>query len=231
MNNEQDKVADPEVSRAYRDLAREAAPQRLDEAVLDAARRAARPRYARSRAWARPVAWAAVVTLSVAVVLELTRAPETATVPAPAPATVTEDRAEPAAAPGMVMEDRAEPAPAAARRLRQPAALPAEEQKLEPATAELSKTAASPAASEEFERQDKDLLGRADRMAELRSSNSVPPAAAALASEAAGCPEDATRDPETWLECIEDLEEAGLEAAAAAQRQWLREAFPDFELP
>ena len=78
MTDERDKsasIVDKTVSRAYREIADERAPEHLDGAVLAEAARAARPRYARSRAWTRPLAWAATITLTVAIVLEFTRVP------------------------------------------------------------------------------------------------------------------------------------------------------------
>ena len=43
------------------------------------------------------------------------------------------------------------------------------------------------------------------------------------------CNEDETAEPETWLECIERLDEAGRYTDAERQRELLKEAFPDFE--
>jgi hypothetical protein len=45
------------------------------------------------------------------------------------------------------------------------------------------------------------------------------------------CDTQIQETPETWLECIEDLEEAGHVELADQQREQLREDFPDFELP
>ncbi|MDJ0710257.1 MAG: hypothetical protein QNJ14_07710 [Woeseiaceae bacterium] len=62
----------PEVARAYRDLATETTPAALDNKVLNLAAREARSRYGIARAWVRPVAWAATIGLSLAIVLEVT---------------------------------------------------------------------------------------------------------------------------------------------------------------
>ncbi len=105
--------------------------------------------------------------------------------------------------------------------------------------------AAEPAAASvdaaDLEAKDEGLLRRADEMAEMRymdtreeAAASAPAArlqAGALASSAEACPETVRRDPNDWLECIEGLVEAGLEAQADEQRRLLREDFPDFELP
>ena len=60
------------VSDAYRDLAREKTPERLDNRILAMAAHESRSRYGLARAWVRPVAWAATIALSLAFVLELT---------------------------------------------------------------------------------------------------------------------------------------------------------------
>ena len=45
------------------------------------------------------------------------------------------------------------------------------------------------------------------------------------------CDDTVRDDPETWLECILELEEAGDDAAAERQREALVEVFPDFKMP
>ena len=45
------------------------------------------------------------------------------------------------------------------------------------------------------------------------------------------CDETVRRDPESWLECILELEEAGDDDAAERQREALVEVFPDFKMP
>jgi hypothetical protein len=87
--------------------------------------------------------------------------------------------------------------------------------------------AAEPAATADFAPRNEDLLEQADRIAGARSNENRDPAVLSAASDSAGCPEEATREPSAWLECIEALEEAGLDAAAAEQRRLRREAFPD----
>jgi len=262
MNHRPENAADPAVSRAYHDLARETTPARLDAAVLDSAHRAARPPYARSRAWTRPLAWAATIALSVAVVLELTRTADFVSAPSPAARTVASeikaaddgerrDRQPPSLVPGfgdetLVVDDRAAPepvsvaSPTVAEKKRQvmDAAAPAEfaESAASPASVPVSQPSAeataAPAAAARLERENEDLLGRAHELATMQfGNNSESRAAGALESEAAGCPDDTRSDPGLWLECIEELEAAGLDAAADAQRELLEEAFPDFELP
>ena len=60
------------VSAAYRDLATETTPERLDRRILERAARESRSRYGAVRAWMRPLAWAATIALSLAFLLELT---------------------------------------------------------------------------------------------------------------------------------------------------------------
>lgn len=74
----ENRVADQQVTRTYKALARERAPEHLNERVLKMAAGSRTP-YARARAWMRPAAWAATIALSFAIVLQLTQlpAPET----------------------------------------------------------------------------------------------------------------------------------------------------------
>ena len=191
MTDERDKsapVVDEAVSRTYREIADEKTPERLDRAILAEAARAARPRYARSRAWTRPLAWAATIALSVAIVLELTQ------VPAP------EDAAFELAAPDF--DDAVSDAPAGTGTTPAgevaPAAPPARTNDVLPETPEktgLMQKTSAPLASEadaerrqrqdsgaeptpepaaasvdaaEFEVRDKKLLEHADDMVEMR---------------------------------------------------------------
>lgn len=213
---------DERVSRSYRDVATETAPGHLDAAVLAQAVAAGRSRYARSRAWTRPVAWAATIVLCVAVVLELTRAPQPdGEMPAPemgfaAPSPAKPEQAEPAAAPAVqapVMKTEAPQIKAAAEDARQ--ATPA---------------AASPLDADTFRPRDTDMLQRAKETAELRSGANLEARPQNLTDEAAPtCDAEATATPETWLDCIRDLEKAGLMAQAEKERRLLEAAFPDFD--
>ena len=72
---ESDGEVDSLVTRTYKELASERAPERLNRAVMQQAADAARPRYLRSVSWTRPMAWAATITLCVALVLEVINAP------------------------------------------------------------------------------------------------------------------------------------------------------------
>ena len=71
-----DGVADPLVSRTYRESAAERTPPALDQAVLRKARRQGTSHYSRSVLWLRPMAWAATVGLCLAIVVELANLPQ-----------------------------------------------------------------------------------------------------------------------------------------------------------
>lgn len=72
-NEDRDRL----VRDTYKALAKERAPDRLNNQVLRQAADAGRSRYSLTRAWTRPVAWAATIALSLAIVLDLTRLPQT----------------------------------------------------------------------------------------------------------------------------------------------------------
>jgi hypothetical protein len=224
---------DARVSETYREIAREQTPQKLDQAVLRAAAKAARPRYSRSIAWTRPAAWAATITLSVALVLELTREP------APQPT------ASDAVLPASVAEP---PSASSTGRRDVTPRLQLEE------SADLAKRERAPLEAQSFAPSDADMLRQAEDMARPEESQDpvalVPAAksrlapaaatfemsrktaldnAAVMSDEASACGPDQVADPESWLECIRELEAAGLTTVAEEQRALLAETFPDFD--
>lgn len=216
------------VSQTYREVADERAPERLNEAVLKEARRAARPKYARSRAWTRPLAWAATIVLTVAVVVEVTQTPVPGGSSFDVAAPETEGRLESAPA---VLEE-------AAREAQVPAAAEPEKAKGDERKREADAVAdspaepsATPASAVTFKLQDKDLLRRADELAEQQYADDMEVQGLAQGSNVAGCPTAVTDDPEDWLACVEALEKEGLLEIATEERRRLQEAFPDFELP
>lgn len=72
MSNEREHGSEDWLADTYRILAKERAPDYLNDKVLRLA--AGRgTRYSRARAWMRPAAWAAVIGLSLAIVLDMTR--------------------------------------------------------------------------------------------------------------------------------------------------------------
>jgi len=207
---------DETVSRAYREIADERVPEHVNEAILAQSRKAARPRYARSRAWTRPLAWAATVALSVAVVHEVMQ------VPAPDGASfkVSAPKAKRVEADAGAQQD----APLVAPEEERPAAFAPDRassfaEQLPEKSDLMRKTAAKSEPVFE-ERKRYDDRNEVTRMQGL-----------AVGSSIAHCPEDVMQDPSTWLECIEELEAAGHNDEASEQRRLLRETFPDFELP
>ena len=221
MSKQQDESPvriDESVSRAYREIADERTPGHLDRAVLGKAARAARPGYARSRAWTRPLAWAATIVLSVAIVLELSR------VPAPEDAASWEDPASLDEASILAEPDSPtrgdSDSPAAGRTTD-----------LIPDTREKSSPVQKTSAPVTI-----DAMEAAPRREAIAPESGPAPAAAEVGAtpsgtDAARCPPEATRQPSTWLACIERLERAGHVDEASEERQNLREAFPGFELP
>ena len=78
MSNERrhpDDMTDPVVSKAYREMSNERAPEHLDHLVLNEARNAAKQRHRSAMAWLRPAAWVATVGLCLAIVLEVADLP------------------------------------------------------------------------------------------------------------------------------------------------------------
>ncbi|MDH3273275.1 MAG: hypothetical protein OEM99_01915 [Gammaproteobacteria bacterium] len=234
---ESDGEVDSLVTQTYREVASELTPEHLNRAVMKQAADAARPRYLRSVSWTRPMAWAATITLCVALVLEVTNAPvpETSDVvlpsgrlDAPAPA------ASAAPAPKLNRPDpvKAEALPEA----MQDAEVPAERKR----TAKISKdlrqqVAAKPASAEEFSMKDDDMLGRAREIAtlqtgDIRESDQVLGATTIAAGSAEpSCSETDVAKPDSWLLCIQKLEDAGRMAEADEQRALYNAAYPEDE--
>lgn len=119
---------DPEISRRYRELAREEPPRALDEAILAAARRELETRPAplvaptARRRWYVPVAAAAVIMLSAVVTLQIQREQPDAELTAPQPASPAPQKDDAPAAPPAAAAPRTEAAreakPQAAERRR-----------------------------------------------------------------------------------------------------------------
>lgn len=205
-----DGIEDARVSGAYRDLATERAPARLDTAVLNEAARAAHSGYSRLRLWTRPAAWAAIVLLSAALLLEVSQPPSglEQALPAPEEADAARARRESAT---LLQEGR--------------------QNKLVDEAAEMARTQQSlddepmPQAGE----QPAAAAFKADRM--LPSSAPALGSAERLEKTAPACEESQRADPESWLACIEELEQAGRDEAAREERRLFDEAYPDFEAP
>lgn len=259
MNEERkqsDASADALVSQAYRDLADERTPEYLDQTILRAAVKEARPRYSRFIAWTRPMAWAATVMLSVAIVLEVADTPspdvmsfdETIdTLEFQAPETdAKEDGPSDSLAESLV--PTSELTKKQSNDMRQKATAIAEQEFAlqQPVARERAELLSD---SAEFKTKNEDMLRQAGEMARVRVGNNDQPSpavsadaeqefatgrslasAAAISAPAADCDEDAVATPQTWFECIIALEDAGRDDAAREQRAMLAKAFPDFEL-
>ncbi len=243
-----DGVSDPLVSRTYRESAQERVPDALDRAVLQQARQNAGNRYSRSVIWLRPMAWAATIGLSLAIVIEL------ANLPQPDPALLALPEAEApldlndAIAPPRfeveALEPRARKTVDDEGRVNQLNAptfgkteAPESAPKPEPASAPVSAPVSD---ADTFRRQDAAVLEEAEAIARMREGKSTEldagsvgyfsgPAAAARVPMP--CVAEVRLTPETWLKCIVELEDAGLDELASRQREQLQEVFPDFELP
>ncbi len=209
---------DASVSKAYRDTTNERTPESLNRAILDQAAKGARPGYSRLRSWTRPMAWAATAMLSVAIVLQLTQAPipESSSfgdsayemeAPADAPVGATEEATNAVPKSEALRSTPKQVAPGALSEARQRP----EQSK---ATVAEQEQAAPEIDASEFKAKDQDML-------QLVSEPAAPPA----------CDETATAAAESWLQCITDMEAAGLSDAAREERKLLTAAYPDFDTP
>lgn len=111
---------------------------------------------------------------------------------------------------------------------------------LRPQAVEEGQLAAPAAKVDEFKLKDANMLRHAEDMARMQSGENREAAspssaadagtlgAVAVSAEAPACDETVTSTPETWLECITGLEEAGLSREAQQQRELLQAAFPEF---
>ena len=231
---ESDGEVDSLVTRTYKELASERAPERLNRAVMQQAADAARPRYLRSVSWTRPMAWAATITLCVALVLEVINAP----VPELSDVVLPSDRLDvPAPASSATPApklNRSDPAKAEAfLEAAQEAEAPAEKKR----TAKMSKSlrqqvAAMPANAEEPSMKDDDMPGRAKEIATLQtgdvreSDQELAATKITAGSAEPSCSETDVARPDSWLICIQKLENAGRIKEASEQRALYDAAYP-----
>ncbi len=208
---------DARVTAAYRDLLEVSSPAHLDDAILQRAKQASKPRYAKLRLWTRPVAWAATIGLSLVIVLQLNQVvlqPDEESAPA---------SAAPADTAKKSLQHRGDDAASVGR------AGAGVEQKQE--------SAGRSADPQELVPADVDLMKEAADMARMRSGEQQRPAAAPasavaisaeLAEEAVEqyCNDEARATADGWLECIVDLEKQGLETEASFERAAYDERFP-----
>jgi len=222
---------DETVSATYRELSREGAPNYLNEKVLQqAARTALRPRYSRSIMWTRPLAWAATVGLCLAIVLEVT------SVPAPEivvrPGLMSPEPVSPELQDSLEAELPLAPSP---KLVSEPVQAPVQmkSEALLDKKSQLGRAAAKQASNEpRSEVRMRDAASEADADLITVEEKAGIAALALPASIATNeCAEEVRANPVTWLECIADLEKTGDTEAALRQREALKEAFPQFEMP
>ena len=203
-----DEPGDPRVSAAYREMADERTPEHLDHVILNAARGAAKSRWRKAGAWLRPAAWVATIGLCIAIVVEISLLPD--------PELAEFDSLPPAAT------KPASPADDGAKRLEKMRTEPRAVQEIQ----KPDRSRAAEAASELRQQADSD---------EQAPTSFLSDAPAAMRFEEAiterYCDETATADPDSWLECILELERQGLHEAARLERERLALAYPPPELP
>ncbi len=211
-----DEPGDPRVSAAYRELADASTPEHLDHVILNAARSAAKPRWNKAVAWLRPAAWIATIGVCLAIVVEISLLPDPPPdeLNGPAPPTTTSPAAPTA---GANRFEKMRPEPRAMQQLQE--------------------------VQEVQEVQEADRDRAADASKPLRQQPASEPVPAAFPGTAAApsrfedtvteryCDDRATADPNSWLECILELERQGLHEAARLERERLALAFPPAELP
>ena len=210
---------DGDISRRYRELAREEPPRHLDDAIRAAARRAVGTRPAplvvptgRQR-WYFPLAAAAIIVLAVAVTLQVEReqpGEELVTAPAEKPKA---EESQPAPQP----ERRRKTESANARELRDAAPPPPELQKAPEPVAAAPQAAPPPPPVA--------AAGRPEprASAELRRSDEGARAATSLSAYA-------LQSPEQWLQGIADLRRQGRHDEADKSLAEFRKRFPDYRI-
>ncbi len=247
-----DSVEDALVSRTYRESAVEQVPDELDQAVLQRARQRSSNRYSRSVVWLRPMAWAATIGLCLAIVVEINNVPQpmpeqlarpAASADAMTPAERVREEAAPARSvqggTGTTNMNKSVSHETEALQQRTKKTVDAKGRVSLQNVPQHSKSDAGESAfvpaevMESLESKDSHdvnapMLEEADHVSGLRSiAITASPASAELT--AATCDLQARATPQTWLECIEALEENGLDDLAGEQRDQLRKAFPDFD--
>lgn len=205
-------VHDPALSALYRRSGDIQPPVELDDAVLDAARRASR-----RRRWIFPLSTAAILVIGVGLVLRTAMQPEFGTHPAGIPGTLTDSpsgaEAEQTPSPAQARRPRADDAAAPAAKPQ--AAPPREltpgllhEERAEPPRTR-SKASAAPQVAPEAD------MGM--------SVEKAPPRAA---------PDDLPQaQPEPWLTRIRELLLEGRRAEAKQQLAAFRRQYPGYPIP
>lgn len=216
---------DAEVSKRYRELAREEPPRELDHAVLAAAHRAADRPHAPLVAPAGRHRWyfafgaAAVVVLAVSVTIHMEHERPDPEAVSAAPATQSVEKTEDRLVPEEAAPEARRDAPPASAGLRR-----AEPQD-KPGEAMSVPAPAAPAAIAE---------DQAKKEAQATAESQPAPAAAAPARPMiSGRMADASRPetPERWVERILELRKQGKHDEAEKQLAEFRRQYPDYKLP
>jgi hypothetical protein len=211
-----DETVDPRVSTAYRELADERTPEHLDHVVLNAARSAARPRWNSTIRWLRPAAWIATIGVCLAIVVEISLLQDENTAEL--------DGLAPAAAPTATSAN--------AERIDRP--VPAAVQSAQKPAPELSADPVGRAVEAEVMKPARELRQQEPPMEDTAPFQLQPVPVTSAIEEAVTerfCDETQTADPNSWLECILELERQGLHEAARLERDRLAQAFPPPMIP
>ena len=198
-----DNPGDPRVSAAYRELADERTPEHLDHVILNAARGAATPRWNKAIAWLRPAAWVATIGVCLAI--------------------------------GTERLEKSRPQSAGAQKMQQLQEVESPEASDLPRRSDDADAGAAPELGESS-LEDTETPVRQRTITDVQPPASILSTAPAsnLAEETATeryCDESEIADPNTWLECILELEQQGFYDAARLERERLAAAFPPPELP
>ena len=253
-----DSVEDALVSRTYREAAVEQVPDELDQAVLQRARQRSSNRYSRSVVWLRPMAWAATIGLCLAIVVEINNVPQPtreqiALPAASADAMAPVERVREEAAPARSVQGGTGTTNMNKSVSHETEALQQRTKKTVDAKGRVSlqnvpqhsksdageSAFAPPEVTESLKLKDNResmplMLEEADGASGFQSISGTAnyantPSPASLEVTAPACNPKARTTPQTWLECIEALEENDLDDLAGEQRDQLRKAFPDFD--
>lgn len=233
---------EPEITRRYRELAREEPPRALDEAILAAARREVETHPAplvaptARRSWSVPLAAAAVIVLSLVVTLQMQREQPDAerSVPPPLPPVSRKDSAP--AAPRPDAAPRAEAPRAEAPRqaaggkqataranvqVRPAAPEPPRQVKPFPDVAGAAGTASAPVAR---------AVPAPEESRELRQAMERD-RPGRVAADAVSKRVEESEPPERWLERIATLRREGRHKEADEAYAEFRRRYPDYKIP
>jgi len=243
-----------ELSRLYREGAWPEPSQQLDDAILEASRRAARARRSKSLVWrfGPPFALAATVVLTFTLLLRTyEEQPQLFTAPPvakrhPAPAAVAhpaEPKPEPAVQPALNLN--AVPAPAAAPALKKEAPSAARADSLqrgfEPLESPVTREAEAPARAPQtpMEKAPAPRFETAPAQMNAPQSPAAAPGAGVVSGNAGGVAAAVSAravaafqgTPDAWLEEIRRLKAQGRSDDVRLQLAEFRKRYPDYPLP